>query len=91
MDQVLKDVASIMLHNDKVTSISINEDVLHVQPCTREMLTDLRKAILSVGSDLEKYTVVRNRDIPNWFKTWEVRKRTEEEIAKLRELLQEAL
>lgn len=91
MDQVLKDVASIMLHNDKVTSISINEDTLHVQPCTREMLTDLRKAILSAGSDLEKYWVVRNRDIPNWFKTWEVRKRTEEEIAKLRELLQETL
>ena len=91
MDQVLKDVVSIMLHNDKVTSISINEDVLHIQPCTREILTDLRKAILLVGSDLEKYTVERNRDIPNWFKTWEVRKRTEEEITKLRELLREAL
>lgn len=87
MDTVLQNIASIMLRNDNISALNINQDVLYIQPCTREILRDVRRAVVASGSNLDEYRVGRNRNLPDWFKTCEVRRRTEEEKAEREEEL----
>lgn len=74
MDTVLQNIASIMLRNSNISSLSIDRDMLCIQPCTREILRDVKEAVVASGSSLDEYRVGRNRNRVDWFKTCEVKR-----------------